>query len=138
MALKFFDDVSPSSGNLPFLNEFVKKAKNLKTNTFEINEIKRVKSDKGYLASTDKFMVFLWKNAKITQQMVEALDFYINSDKGYALVIYLPNTKSDEYKLGVDFDKEVTWFTSKNGYTTTQEESVSKDINPDKNPFLPD
>lgn len=138
MALKFFEESNPTAGTLPFLDEYIKKAKNLKTDTFEVNEISRVKSDKGYLIKTDKFIAFLWKNAKVTQQLIEALDFYINSGTGYAVVVYLPDTKKADFKMAVDFDKEVTWFTAKNGYTTTQEESSSQAIDPDKNPFLPD
>lgn len=138
MALKFFDDTSATSGSIPFLNEFVKKAKNLKTQQFEVTEIKRVKSDKGYLVITEKFQCFIWKNAKLTTQLIEALDFYINSDKGYSIVVYLPNVKKDDFKLAVDFDKEVTWFVSGNGYTTTHVDASYQDIDPNKNPFLPE
>ena len=138
MALKFFDDTSSNSGSLPFLNDFIKKAKNLKTDTFPITEVVRVKSDKGYMVKTEKFMCFLWKNQKVTQQLIEALEFYINSGKGYEISVFLPNVKQDDFKIGIDFEKEVTWFTSKNGFTTIQGESASQDINPDKNPFLPD
>lgn len=136
MALKFFDDLNPQSSQLPFLDEFIKKEKNLKTDTFPIQEITRVKSDKGFMVKTEKFMVFIWKNQKITQQLIEALDLWINGTVGYELVVFLPNTKKTDFKLGVDFEKEVTWFTSKNGYTTIQEDVSYQDIDPDKNPFL--
>jgi hypothetical protein len=138
MALKFFDETPSNSGSLPFLDEFVKKAKNLKQKEYPVNEIRRVKSDKGYLVITEKFSCFLWKNAKETRQLLEALQFYIESGKGYQVVVFLPDVKKADFKMAVDFDVEVTWFTSKNGFTTTQEESASRDINPDKNPFLPD
>jgi len=138
MTLKFFDEVTPTSGTVPFLDEFVKKAKNLKQQKYPVSEIRRVRSDKGYLVITEKFSCFLWKNAKNTKQLIEALNFYIESGKGYEVVVFLPDTKKADFKMAVDFDVEVTWFTSKNGFTTTPVESVSQDINPDKNPFLPD
>ena len=138
MALKFFDEVTPISGTVPFIDEFVKKAKNLKQQQYPVNEIRRVRSDKGYLVITEKFSCFLWKNAKNTKQLIEALNFYIESGKGYEVVVFLPDTKKADFRMAVDFDVEVTWFTSKNGFTTTPVESVSQDINPDKNPFLPD
>lgn len=138
MALKFFDEVTPTSGTVPFIDEFVKKAKNLKQQQYPVNEIRRVRSDKGYLVITEKFSCFLWKNAKNTKQLIEALNFYIESGKGYEVVVFLPDTKKADFRMAVDFDVEVTWFTSKNGFTTTPVESVSQDINPDKNPFLPD
>jgi hypothetical protein len=138
MALKFFDEASSTTGTIPFLNDFIKKSKNNKTQQFEVTEIKRVKSDKGYLVVTEKFQCFIWKNSKITKQLIEALDFYINSDKGYSIVVYLPDPKKDDFKLAVDFDKEVTWFTSGNGYTTIPVDASYQDIDPDKNPFLPD
>ena len=137
MALKFFDDANPTSGQLPFLDEFVKNAKNLKQDTYQVSEIRRVQSDKGYLVVTEKFTCFIWKNAKTTKQLIEALDFYINSDKGYAVCVFLPDVKKSEFRLGVDFDTEVTWFTSKNGFTITQEESNSAAIDGTSNPFLP-
>jgi len=138
MALKFFDDTSSNSGSLPFLQDFIKKAKSLKQDTYPVVEITRVRSDKGYMVKTEKFMCFLWKNQKITGQLIEALEFYIESGKGYEICVFLPDVKKDDFKLGVNFEQEVTWFTSKNGFTTTQEESVCQGINPDKNPFLPD
>ena len=138
MALKFFDEVTPTSGTVPFIDEFVKKAKNLKQQQYPVNEIRRVRSDKGYLVITEKFSCFLWKNAKNTKQLIEALNFYIESGKGYEVVVFLPDTKKADFRMAVDFDVEVTWFTSKNGFTTTQVESASRDIDPDKNPFLPD
>jgi hypothetical protein len=138
MALKFFDDTSSQKTTTPFLDEFIKKNKNLKENTFPIIEIRRVKSDKGFLVITEEFSCFIWKNAKVTGQLIEALEFYVNNSTGYELVVFLPDKKKADFKLGVNFEKEMTWFTSKNGYTLTQDGLDYPEHLPDKNPFLPD
>lgn len=138
MALKFFDELTPQNSLVVFLDEYIKKEKNIKQKDYPITEIKRVKSDKGFMVYTEKFMVFLWKNQKITQQMIEALSLWVSGEVGYELIVHLPDPKKADFRLGVDFEKEVTWFTAKNGFTTIQADATSVGIDPDKNPFLPD
>lgn len=136
MALTFFEDTSSTAGELPFLNEFIKKAKNLKTQQYEVKEIKKTRKDKGYLVITDRFSCYIWKNAKEAGQLIEALDLYINGGKGYAIFVYLPDPKKDDFKLAVDFEQERTWYAGKNGYTTTLELASITTVD-GTNPFLP-
>ena len=138
MALKFFDEPSSSSGQLPFLDDYVKSNQNNKQKQFSVCEIRRVKSDKGYLVLTNKFSCFIWKNSAIAKQIVEALDHYVKTAKGFDLVVFLPDPKKADFRLAADFDAPTTWFASKNGYTTLESESSSQEEIQGGNPFIPD
>lgn len=138
MTLKFFDEASPSSGQLPFLDDFVKDNQNSKVKQYSVCEIKRVRSDKGFLVSTNKFSCFVWKNSALAKQLIQALEHYVETAKGYDLVVYLPNPKKADFKLAADFDSPTTWFASKNGFTTLESESASQVETQGGNPFIPD
>ena len=139
MALKFFDEDQQSKGNgqLAFLNDWLEENPKNKETNFLITEIKRVQSGKGYMAITDKFAVFLWKNSKITKLLIEALEFWVeNPDKGYGLFVVLKKPNKPDYVLASDTDLPTTWFTSKNGYTTTQDDAFLSIEESSGNPFL--
>lgn len=138
MALKFFDDESNNgNGNLEFLNNWIEKNPKNKQKEFVIDEVVRTKSGRGYLVKTDKFAVFLFKNSKIANQLIEALDTYVNElNYGWELLVYLPKPNKADYKIACNDEKQVTWFTSKNGFTTS-EDLYSLQTSEDTNPFLP-
>lgn len=138
MALKFFDDnQSSGSGNLEFLNDWIEKNPKNKDKEFPIEEVVRVQSGKGYLLKTEKFAVFLFKNQKIAKQLTEALDTYVNElGYGWELLVFLPKPNKPDFKIACNDEKQVTWFTSKNGYTTLEDLYTSQ-TSEDTNPFLP-
>lgn len=139
MALKFFEPVEDSgNGQLEFLNDWLEANPKNKTKQFLITEIRRTKSDKGYLISTTHFNVFIWKKQKLTTMLIEALDAYVNTfEHGYALYVVLKTPTSKDFSLAMDEDEMVTWFASKNGYTTTEPNASSKEESQGTNPFLP-
>jgi hypothetical protein len=140
MALKFFEPEETSgNGSLEFLNDWLKENPKNKTREFLITEVKRVQSNKGFLISTTHFNVFAWKNAKLTKMLIEALDHYINESKyGYELYVVLKSPTKPDYSLAADEETKITWFTTKNGYTTSEQNATSlEEVDTDTNPLIP-
>jgi hypothetical protein len=137
MALSFFEEPEDNgTGSLDFLNDWLEANPKNKEKQFSVTEIRLAKSKKGYIVSTGKFMVFLWKKSKVATMLVEAMNVWINvePDTGFDLVIALDPKSKDGYKLGVDKDKKVTWFQMGNGFTTLEHNAYSEET--DLNIFL--
>ncbi|MDA3835964.1 MAG: hypothetical protein PF495_21555 [Spirochaetales bacterium] len=136
MALQYFTDESTTSGSLDFLSDWLKKNPKNKVKQFNVVELIAVKSNKGFLCTTDSFQVFIWRNSRIATHLVEAMDTWINKtpDKGSLLVVVLEPSQKDGYQLAVDKEIPITWFQAGKGYTTLVGSVVSTD--PNLNPFL--
>lgn len=140
MALKFFEpEEVNSNGSLDFLNDWLIENPKNKQREFLITEVKRVQSNKGFIVSTEKFNVFMWKNAKLTKMLVEALDHYINESKfGFELYVVLKSPTKADFSIAANDEKRITWFTSKNGYTTSEENAISREeVVTTGNPLIP-
>lgn len=140
MALKFFDEESSNgTGSLDFLNDWLVENPKNKKKEFLVTEIKRVQSGKGYTLSTTDFNVFLWKNAKLTKMLLEAFDYYVNkAGWGYELYVVLKNPTKAEFSIAADEESKITWFSSKNGYTTVEENATSQEtVDTTVNPLIP-
>lgn len=140
MALKFFEpEETNSNGSLDFLNDWLVENPKNKQTEFLITEVKRVQSNKGFIVSTEKFNVFMWKNAKLTKMLIEALDHYINESKfGYELYVVLKKPTKAEFSIAANDETKITWFASKNGYTTSEENAISQnEVEIIGNPLIP-
>lgn len=140
MSLKFFEpEESNGNGSLEFLNDWLIENPKNKQKEFLITEVKRVQSNKGFIVSTEKFNVFMWKNAKLTKMLVEALDHYINESKfGYELYVVLKSPTKSDFSIAANDETKITWFTSKNGYTTLEENATSQTTeDTGLNPLIP-
>lgn len=140
MALKFFEpEDNNGTGSLEFLNDWLIENPKNKQKEFLITEIKRVQSNKGFLISTTHFNVFAWKNAKLTKMLIEALDHYVNVSRfGYELYVVLKTPTKADYSIAADEETKITWFSSKNGYTTSEQNATSQEIaDTDINPLIP-
>jgi len=140
MALKFFEpEETNGSGTLEFLNDWLKVNPKNKAKEFLITEIKRVQSNKGFLISTTHFNVFAWKNAKQTKMLIEALEAYVHELKyGYELYIVLKTPTKSDYSIAADDESKISWFTTKNGFTTSEQNAISlPEVDTDRNPLLP-
>ncbi|HET6747597.1 MAG TPA: hypothetical protein VFH06_05830 [Candidatus Saccharimonadales bacterium] len=140
MALKFFEpEESNSNGSLDFLNDWLVENPKNKQVQFLITEVKRAQSNKGFIVSTEKFNVFLWKNAKLTKMLIEALDHYINESRfGYELYVVLKKPTKADFSIAANDESRITWFTSKNGYTTSEENATSQEeVEITGNPLIP-
>lgn len=135
MALQFFDS-TPDSNDLLFINDWITENPKNKQKEFEIESIMAVKSGKGYLIKTDRFMVFLFKNQAIAKKLVEALKVYTREElSGYKLVVFLPKPNKPDFRLAADKETKVTWYEAGNGYSTSSELSASL-AEAQANPFL--
>lgn len=140
MALKFFEpEDTNSNGSLDFLNDWLVENPKNKQKEFLITEVKRVQSNKGFIVSTEKFNVFMWKNAKLTKMLVEALDHYINESKfGFELYVVLKSPTKADFSIAANDETRITWFASKNGYTTSEESAISQEeVVTTGNPLIP-
>lgn len=140
MAITFFDDSSNTGnqGNKPFLNEWLEENKNNKKTEFFIQEFKAVKSGKGYLVVTEEFNCFIWKNAKETKLLIEALQTYVTEPNlGRSLYVILKNPKKGEFNLGGDMALPMTWNAMGNGFTTLVNHASSQTEETSGNPFIP-
>lgn len=136
MALKFFDDVSPTSGSLPFLDAFLQANPKLKQSQFEVVEIKKTRKGTGFLFITSHFSFFRWNNDKTTQRILDALKIYTTQENGYALFCCLTKKEDPLYQLAVDFDQKRIWYEG-NGKYTQDATFLTMEQNDGDNPFLP-
>lgn len=140
MALKFFEpEESNGNGSLDFLNDWLVENPKNKQKEFLITEVKRVQSNKGFIVSTEKFNVFMWKNAKLTKMLIEALEHYVNESKfGYELYVVLKSPTKADFSIAANDETKISWFTSKNGYTTSEDNASSQEeVVTTGNPLIP-
>lgn len=139
MALVFLNDDSDNvtSGQKLFLNDWIEQNPKNKKTQHLVSEVKLVQSNKGYLIETDYFLAFIWKNAKVTKQLIEALEHWVNTpDTGYALYLIQDKPTSSSFKLATDKEEPFTWYAKKNGYSTIQGDSNLDTTETDGNPFI--
>lgn len=135
MALQFFEKSDGNSTDLEFANDFLKANPRENGKQFVVREIIRVQSGKGFMLRTDYFNCWLWKKSEIAKQLMEALEVYVSSSQGYSLFAVLDNSIKDGFKLAVDTDYTVRWYSMGNGsYSLTQSNITSMESG---NPFLP-
>lgn len=136
MPLEFFDKEPSTNGNLEFAADYLKANPRENGKVYEVHEFKITSSGNGYLLYTDKFMGFLFKNAKVTKQVIEALEYYSKQPNGYGFFAQLDAKAKNGFRLGVDSDEPRTWFSSKNGYTQQDIDTGELEQDKNSNPFL--
>lgn len=138
MSIQFFEDITPTDGDLDFAADFLKQNPKLDGKDFTITEINLARSGKGYMAKTDSFICWLWRKNKPTMQLLEALEAYVANQHGYRIVAVLDKKVKDGFRLGVDFDCPQSWFMhgEKKSFAT-QDIWFSPTGVSQSNPFLP-
>lgn len=136
MALQFFDNEPTTNGNLEFAADYLKANPKEDGKVYEVTEFKITSSGNGYLLYTDKFMGFLFKNAKVTKQIIEALEYYASQPNGYAFYAQLSKKAKNGINLAIDSDEPRTWFQSKNGFTQQDIDTGENRQTENSNPFL--
>lgn len=117
MSIQFFEDSSSTSGELEFANDYLKKFPKDNGKAFPVKEIILARSGKGYLASTDSFLCWLWKREKTTALLLEALQAYVDQRYGYTIVAVLDKGDKNGFKLGVDSELPCMWYGSAKKYS---------------------
>lgn len=122
MAIKFFSNDSVElSAERPFVEEFVKQNPSKVGEVYQVNQVRLTRKGNGYLLETDDFLLFLFKNKPITQQLIGGLDLYQRSGNGYKLFIQLAG-KAPYFQLGFDAEKPCYWILLESGKYLSQEE----------------
>lgn len=137
MALTFFEEIESTSGtgDKLFCNEFLTANPRENGKQFPVHNIRLVKSGKGYMLETDYFFCWVWKKSKIAGYLIEAIELYISSGKGYTLFAVADKTTKDGYRLAIDPEMESYWYELGNGSYSTQKPSCTETST--GNPFLP-
>lgn len=139
MAINWLNEEQETeSTDLDFAADYLKANPKEDKKTFEISELQAARSGKGYILRTDKFLIWLWKKQKEASQILEALTFYCDKGKGYALVCQLDKKAKNGFRLGVDTEKPVTWYETVKGkkYATTQDILLPSEVESSGNPFI--
>lgn len=137
MALTFFESNEDNgNGELEFFGDWIKKNPKPKNKEFVVTEMKAAKKGNGYMLITTDFQIWLWKKQKLTQLLLEAFNVWVNiePDTGFSLMVVIDSKAKDGYKVAVDKEHKVTWFTMGNGYTSMEQSAYSEET--DLNPFL--
>ena len=131
----FIDSESNGDGDKLFATEYLAANKKELNREFTVQEIVAARSGKGYMVHTEYFICWIWKKAKLTSMLMDALKQYSSTSHGYHLFVTLTNENKDCFKLGVDTDITARWYDMGNGsYSLTQPDVRSMESG---NPFLP-
>lgn len=138
MPIEFFvqDEEQPS---LDFLPDALEEDPKLNGKMFDVFSFKKAKSGKGYMLYTTHFIVWFFKKEKVLQQVLEALDFYCKSGKGYQFVIQVDKKAKSKFHLGIDSEREVTYIPLENTsylLADMRDMEVTKKEKSVTNPFL--
>jgi len=133
MELVFFDDI-PAGIDVDFLSEELFKKEKLANRQFQVLEVVKAQSGKGYCLKTELFMHFVWKNDKTTKFLIEALETWVKKGEGKPIYVCLGKTYKDKPRLASDKAGSCNWFS--NGKKYTLEEITDTDTTSEVNPFL--
>lgn len=136
--LQFFESESVSL-DIPFLNDYLKEPRNRNADgtVHDVTEIIYASSGKGYVVKTESFMCFLWKNSKVTKQILEALNFYWEQGNGYVFVVRIEVKNKNLFSLGVDFERTSYWQKKQESFFNTSNLVEDTPLMDNANPFLP-
>lgn len=135
MAIEFFNTESTATNPQLFFNEWIKEQKGkVEGKAYEVKEIKRAKSGKGYMLATDHFNCWIWSNSTLAKHLLEALEVWVNKGIGYKLIVEIHKNSKDGYLIGVDKDVNYTWFQASGKYSTS--EGVLSTDGESGNPYL--
>lgn len=134
MSIQFFDEQSTGSSDLLFAKDYLGNNPSHNGQSYPINEVSLVRSNKGYLCKTDNFVCWIWKRETTATLLLQALEVYVRDGYGYTIVAVLDDKSSNGFRLGVDGDKPCMWYGSTKKYTVTPDIPI---FDPQKgNPFL--
>lgn len=109
----FFED-SSSSGSLPFVNDYVTDQAKFKSEVFYVDNIRPSKKQTGLLLTTDKCIVFLFKNSKPAKRVIEICERY--QDTHYYPLIVKTTSQDPFYQIGLDDESECEYMVKKDDF----------------------
>jgi uncharacterized protein YodC (DUF2158 family) len=135
MPKSFFEDTgSNGDGDKLFATEYLAANKKEIDREFTVTEVVIARSGKGYMVHTEYFICWLWKKSKLTGMLIEALNTYTKTSRGFHLFVQLTNKNKDCFVIGANTDVECRWYDLGNGsYSLTPSTSSSMES---ENPFL--
>jgi hypothetical protein len=130
MALKFFElPASNGSDDLLFFNEW-KETSSYEEGEYDVVELIKVRSGKGYVAKTESFIVFLWGNSSTTKYLIQALDLFVQKGTGSRITVVVDSTMKEGYALAADEDEPKLWYCIGGKYTQSETTVTSGGMNP--------
>ena len=134
MAIQFFEEAV--SIQLDFASDYLKENPKENGKSYEVTEVKLTNAGSGYMVYTDVCTGFYYKKEKVLQQLLEALEVYVDGQDGYALFMVLDKKAKKGFSLGIDVEIKRNWFGCGKKYTLSEESGSGSKEKP-SNPFLP-
>jgi len=112
---------SNENNNLPFLSDWLEDTSNewKDGETNQVKEIILAQSGKGYLAKTEKFVVFLWKNSEVTKNLIKWIEQVVSNEIPlFGVMVQIDTKAKNRFALGVSKDEGNKWEINdaENGY----------------------
>ena len=112
--LFFFDEIesTDTDKSYTFFEDYVEEnPDDIKVgDILKIHSLVLTKKRKGYMVRTDKFDFHIWKNNKITKQLLEALKVWTQEGTGKALYVQVTAMNVDGLKLAANKAEDVNWY----------------------------
>jgi len=134
MAIQFFEEAA--SIQLDFAADYLKENPKENGKSYEVTEVRLTNAGSGYMVYTDVCTGFYYKKEKVLQQLLEALQVYVEGQDGYALFMVLDKKTKKGFSLGIDAEIKRNWFGCAKKYTLSAEGGLGLTEKP-VNPFLP-
>lgn len=136
MAIEFFDSSVPSvEQDLPFAEDYLKANPKSDKKPYQVLEIIKAKSGKGYLLKTEEFVCWIWAKEAITKLLVEALIHMVKQGYGHGIYACLDKKAKGSFRLAADKEVKCMWYGDEKKYTTS-EDGLSSGTVVGGNPFL--
>lgn len=135
MAITFFEEAK--SIQLDFASEYLKSHPKEHGKSYEVKEVRLTNAGSGYMIYSDVCTGFFYKKETILQQLLEALQVYVEGQDGYAVFMVLDKTAKKGFSLGVDMTEKRNWFGSGKKFTQVEEIGFGSETK-SSNPFLKD
>jgi hypothetical protein len=112
-------DSAPTSGLLPFLNEFIKGSNIKNGKLLNVTEVFFVPSGKGCILTTSMFRLFLWKSSGECRFLESNLPNWVDSPvEGCLVQIKIDRDHKNGGVMGIDKTTAVTWLGKNPTFTT--------------------
>ena len=112
---------SNENENLPFLSDWLEDTNNQWNNgkSYPVKQLILAQSGKGYLAKTEEFVVFLWKNSEVTKSLVRWIEQVVDNEIPlFGVRVQIDTKAKNRFALEVSKDEGNKWEinAAENGY----------------------
>lgn len=121
---KLQKSATSESGGLPFLAEAYEMGLLTEGEVLEILSVRESRSKKGFLLTTEKCLIFLFKSSAWVEPLLDILNEYVTSSHGYAVSVVVREEEENGIEIHIDENIDRIWIVLKkfgNGIVIQQE-----------------